>query len=345
MKSYKLQCEILSPVHIGNGQEIDPLSYIIKEENLYYISFDDFVLNMEAVSRCRFEELLEKNDLTGMRSFVADTIDLEKETIYSTSVDYKVAGIYKSKIRDIRNQLRINPFIRTGDQKRPLIPGSSIKGAIRTALISELAQNSNLPRPKGIKEEYQFESKVLRYQDGKEDPLRGIKIRDAQLEKHDTIVRDVKNVSRDSGRTLKSNNIQIFCEMTHSTISGKSTGFESTLNIDNSLYQTKYLKKTFTTDDIIRSCAKFYKDKMTEEHNRFYRGSDLENYSKMLMETPLDNKSFLLRVGRFSGVESVTLDKYRNPKPPGKKNTWGTTRNLADGQYPMGWIKGTFLEN
>jgi hypothetical protein len=46
-----------------------------------------------------------------------------------------------------------------------------------------------------------------------------------------------------------------------------------------------------------------------------------------------------MRLGRFSGVESVTLDNYRNPKPPGGKTIWGTSRNLTEGLYPMGWVK------
>ena len=83
---------------------------------------------------------------------------------------------------------------------------------------------------------------------------------------------------------------------------------------------------------------------MEKEHEKFYKNSEVEKYSKQLLSTILDNDSFLVRVGRFSGVESVTLDNYRNPKPPGNKTTWGTSRNLAESKYPMGWIKVTIYE-
>ena len=42
MKNIKLKCEIVSPVHIGSGQETEPLSYVIKDDRLYRISFEKF---------------------------------------------------------------------------------------------------------------------------------------------------------------------------------------------------------------------------------------------------------------------------------------------------------------
>jgi hypothetical protein len=39
----------------------------------------------------------------------------------------------------------------------------------------------------------------------------------------------------------------------------------------------------------------------------------------------------------------VTLDNYRNPKPPGNKTQWGTTRNLVEEIFPMGWVKVSII--
>jgi len=342
MKKYTLLCDLLSPIHIGVGDEIDPLTYIIEGENLYKISLKDFVSNMNNDTREKFENLINKNDLIGMRSFITETIDIDRDSSYSVAVDPTVRNLYAAKIDDIQNQLLINPE----HDERPLIPGSSIKGAIRTAIVSELAKASNLPKPKNSREESQFESKVLGYKDGKDDPFRGIKIRDAFLEKNSTIIRQVINVSKDGVEegALKVNDIQMIYEVTHSMISGRLVNFETELLIDESLFSAGFLSKNLALNDIIRSCTKFYQPKILEEHEKFYKGSCSEPCSKQLIETPLDGHSLLLRVGRFSGVESVTLDKYRNPKPFGNKNIWGTTRNLAEGLYPMGWLKINILE-
>jgi hypothetical protein len=56
----------------------------------------------------------------------------------------------------------------------------------------------------------------------------------------------------------------------------------------------------------------------------------------------LDDNETFIRLGRFSGIESVTLDKYRDPTPLGKHRVWGTSKNLVDDIYPLGWAKLNF---
>lgn len=344
MKKYKLRCELLSPVHIGAGDAIDPLNYIIVNRRLHKVSFENFVLSMDDSRRKAFEGIIDKGDLVEIRRYVADNVRKEKDITYAVAVTPNIETLYKSKIGDIQNQLILVPFIRTEGDSVPLIPGSSLKGAIRTAVISEIAKNSNLPKPRDVREEYAFESQVLGYKDGKDDPFRGIKIRDRSLQKDDTIVREVKNVSRKKGGPLQSNNIQMICEVTHSHVTGQPVNFDTEICLDDVLFSTGFLSREFSIEQIIASCRDFYKDKMEHEHKKFYKNSEVEKLSAQLLNTTLEDKSFLLRVGRFSGVESVTLDNYRNPKPPGNKAVWGTSRNLAEGLYPMGWVKVTVSE-
>jgi CRISPR-associated protein Csm5 len=343
MKTYKLYCDILSPLHIGSGTEINPLSYIIDAGRLYGISFDKFVYSMSPEIRDSFEKLIDKGNFVEIRKFVAVNIDKVKDIIFSIEVSPQVESLYKTKMLDIENQLLINPFIRTEGDSIPLMPGSSIKGAIRTAIISELAKNSDLPKPRDAREEYGFESIVLGFKDGKDDPFRGIRVRDKFLQRGETIVREVKNVSRKKGG-LEANNIQIICEVTHALVTRKGVSFETEMFFDDELYSTKFLSRTFSIEQVINSCKNFYKDKMEQEHKKFYKGNEVEKISDKLLSIPYDDKSFPLRLGRFSGVESITLDNYRNPKPPGKKSVWGTSRNLAERLFPMGWVKATVIE-
>jgi len=344
MKMYKLKCEILSPLHIGAGGQLDPMNYIIKEGMLYTYSFDRFIYGLDDKQKTELEDILDNGNLVALRKFVYERMNPETNCLYSIRVLSSIAALYKGKIEDIQNQLLINPFIRTGIEPQPLIPGSSIKGAIRTAIVSELAVKSGLPKPRDFKEEIQFETRILKCRDAKEDPFRGLKIKDAALFNEDTFICKVQNLSKKLGGGVKSNDIQLICEVTNSTVSGKAVDFELALAFDDDLYSTKFPSGKLSKEQIIQSCNNFYKPKMQDEHEKFYRRSDVEAYSKKIIDTTLDANSFLLRVGRFSGVESVTLDKYRNPRPPGNKRVWGTSRNLADGKYPMGWVKATFIE-
>jgi hypothetical protein len=72
--------------------------------------------------------------------------------------------------------------------------------------------------------------------------------------------------------------------------------------------------KKIWLEEIITSCRKFYQDKMEYEHLRFHKGHKSESVSERLCDTPLDDNETFIRLGRFSGIESVTLDKYRDPK-------------------------------
>ncbi|MGR3318190.1 MAG: type III-A CRISPR-associated RAMP protein Csm5 [Candidatus Anammoxibacter sp.] len=342
MKKYKLKCELLSPLHIGTGDEIDPLNYIIKEDQFHKISLERFVADMSDIDRDKFEKLVEKGNLIKLRRYVSENIDLETGSIYSTAVSSNVITIYKSKIGNIQNQLLVSPFIRTQGGTTPFVPGSSIKGSIRTAVINDLSNKSSLPKPKYPREEYEFESKVLGCKDAKNDPFRGIKIADAHLENDSTIIREVKNVSRRNDGNLQSNNIQIICEVTNSFITGTIVNFETEIAFDDALFSTNYLSKKITLEQIIKSCNSFYKDKLEEEHQKHYKDTEADQFSTMIINNAkTDTNSFILRLGRFSGVESVTIDNYRNPRPPGNKTSWGGTRNIAEMKYPMGWVRVT----
>lgn len=337
MGRYKVECEILSPLHIGAGDTIEPMDYVIKDGRLHGISFERFCARLDKAGGAAFEALIDKGNLVEIRSFVARNFAPERDALCSVEVSPQVEALYKSKINDIRHQLMIAPFIKTEGAEVPYVPGSSLKGAVRTAIISEAARKSGLKPPRDAREERQFEAQVLNSRDPKDDPFRGLKIRDKSLAPGETIVREVKNVSRKRGPSA----IPMICEVSHSLVNGKPVVFEAEVIIDEDLFGAGFLSGKLTMAEVIASCNAFYGEKMKREHSKFYKGTASEKVSERLLSVPLENGSFLLRIGRFQGAESVTLDGYRNPRPPGNKTVWGTSRNLAEGIYPMGWVKAT----
>lgn len=343
MKRYRLSCEILSPLHIGTGDELDPLNYIIKGDTMHRISFDRLIGRIDDTERTALESLIDEGDLLKLRTFVVRHPQALSEPVCSVSVTPALVKLYNAKLNDIQNQLLIHPFMRTQSGATPFIPGSSLKGAIRTAVVSELAKGGSLPKPSGTREEYEFEAKVLDSDDAKNDPFRGLKIRDAVLSDASMIVAEVRNLKR-KGSSVETNSIQMMCEVTRSRVSGAAVTFETELLLDDALHAVGYIKKPLSVVQVVSACNAFYREKLELEHKKFYRGSRLEGASAALLGVVLRQGEFLLRLGRFSGVESVTLDGYRNPKPPGKRGIWGTTRNIADDAFPMGWMKVRVVE-
>ena len=337
-----IHSEILSPIHIGTEKEINPLEYIIRDGTLYKISLEKFVAAMDDDGRTEFEAVIEKEDLVKLRAFMASHINIERDTVYSVKVSQAIDTLYREKFDDIRNQLLINPFLRTQNEATPLVPGSSLKGAIRTAIINELAKQKKLSKPKNFREERMFESAVLDCDDAKNDPFRALKIRDSLLQGNATQIRTVENVSRGKGGVLRLTGVQMTCEVACSFLTGTSVEFETELLFDDLIFKSGFIREKITLDRIKEACNAFYRPKMEMEHEKFYKNSNAEDPSRQLLEISLDANSFLIRLGRFSGVESVTLDGYRNPRPPGRGSVWGRSRNIMEGRYPMGWVKVTF---
>lgn len=129
--------EILTPVNIGSGELLSPYSdYIYEKGYVYYIDYD-FLL----------EELSQKADSLGlMDEFVAIVRSQASSNIRSkfklksflekVGLDYK-KYFYKKlpTSEEVREQVQLH--VKSAGQ--PYIPGSSLKGAIRTALLAHLS--------------------------------------------------------------------------------------------------------------------------------------------------------------------------------------------------------------
>lgn len=343
MTSHTILCEVLSPVHVGTGKEINTLEYVITNGKLYKISFERLVAAMDTATRSAFEDIIDTGNLVKLRQFVSKRINVNQDAVYCIEVSGTIERMYEDKFDDLRNQLLINPFFRTQGERIPALPGSSLKGAIRTAIMTQLVKRKKPSRPRNVREERVFEQTILGCNDAKNDPFRGLKIRDASLHNEVMQLRTIENFSRKHGGSLHPTGIQMNCEVTCSMLTGKQLEFNVELIFDDLLFASGYVRERLCPEGIKKACNAFYRPKMKMEHEKFYKNSNVEGSSSQLLNVPFKEDSFLLRTGRFSGVESVTLDEYRNPRPPGRRRGWGTSRSLADGLYPMGWVKATFV--
>jgi CRISPR/Cas system CSM-associated protein Csm5 (group 7 of RAMP superfamily) len=145
LKTYRLKITTLSPVHIGDGTELEPISYVIQDKFLY--SFDE---NYVLENILKDNKNIDINNLENMDTLVE---------FFKSYKDFIIKNqLYKSKIavaKDIaklydnnygqsnnndesfnqmliqKNIATINPYT---NQYEPYIPGSSIKGAFQTIL-------------------------------------------------------------------------------------------------------------------------------------------------------------------------------------------------------------------
>ncbi|CUU09193.1 CRISPR type III-A/MTUBE-associated RAMP protein Csm5 [Candidatus Thermokryptus mobilis] len=367
----KVLYRIITPIHIGMGADISPFEYVIKDGNFYRIESDDLISGLSEEQLKRFYSYIESNNLIGLRNVILENFN-ESYAKYKISVTRSVVEKYDKSINDVRNQLLISPFIRSVSDFRPYLPGSSIKGAIRTAIINDAVQNEIKKIGRHKLKEFQkklFDKKghwelelvgaIVKTRggersDAKRDPFRVLKVSDVYLSDEFFHVGEVLNASVNERRgRVETVGIQMFKEVLLGEVNlSKPVEFEGEIRIDEILSEAKYkgietedriekwIPMALSKDYIIKTCNDFYLNEFKREREFFEFAVDMHDVLDKIGKILSPSKDeFVIRVGRFSGVTAVTVNEIR--KPHNKK--WGNTKNLFEGKFPMGWVKVKFL--
>ena len=351
--------EPLTPIHIGSGETMDPMSYIIKKENdghyLYQIDLPAWIEDQP--NPASLADFFQKQNLAEIRSYLAHNVDT---SIYSFSrirvMDDTIVDTYEDNLgrKDSANQLLIDEAIKNPLSGAVIIPGSSIKGAIRTAIIDYLDQELNLELNKAGKNYNNILEDIF----GKSNipnTFQDLKLGDFETKINEATVfsaREVRRKQSDRSATPKNN-----CVVTPSLCSeGEKYSFYSTMTVGRifgekhpSVISVNYKGKKYQWElnELMQLCNKFYGKRYFEEKKKFYKQSHLQTTDGLLelVEKQLQDVSsneMLLRLGHYSHIECMSIT---NNKPKGRKiqgtdkTVYGTTRTLANGLYPFGWVK------
>lgn len=355
VKVYKVKYQILTPVHIGTGEDLTPFDYVIVNDTFHRIVSDELISSLTPEQLGKFYDFIKQSNITKLRDLIVENFNEEKFSKYKLKVFSGVAEKYKRNLKNINNQLLISPFIRTTDDFKPYIPGSSIKGAIRTAIIDDVVQKRKDYKPPANPGNNLWELEAMGAVSGKEgenkpdiskDPFRTLKVSDVFIKNDFMAVGEVLNVRVDEKRNrLTQIGIQMIKEVILGRINvGSIVEFEGEIRIDEflpSIKKNKAISMPLTKELIIESCNKFYRDEFKREMEFYAFATDMHDViDKMRVLFSLNQNECVIRVGRFSGVYAVTINKFRNPH----NKKWGNTRNLFDGRYPMGWVKIKFID-
>ncbi|HID92742.1 MAG TPA: type III-A CRISPR-associated RAMP protein Csm5 [bacterium (Candidatus Stahlbacteria)] len=161
----KITLEVLTPLHIGSGEEISPSEYFVDKDSgrLLRLNMNSLFSDPSFVSyRERFIAEASRQRYIGA---ILNAALLKKHPLYSVSL----SGDAKSYIGT--NKTIVKGFIKSGG--KPYIPGSSLKGSILSALIwhtlksnysSHKAKINELltRRPHNRKEENEIYSQLMK---------------------------------------------------------------------------------------------------------------------------------------------------------------------------------------
>lgn len=127
----KYQLEILTPVHIGSGETLNFMDGCYANRRWYHIDLDKVLAHPSV-------------DLNGLTSEMSRRDFRWERYLQQHNMEPAKFAAYGLTCQQSPEEVEIREAIKTVDN-RPYIPGSTIKGALRTALLGEiLSENDSI---------------------------------------------------------------------------------------------------------------------------------------------------------------------------------------------------------
>lgn len=334
-KPRKIRLHVLSPVHIGCDDVFEPTSFVIDEENKKLIEFDplDFVDKLDNKQRTEFLKVCSGDNLLSIMKFIKNNcknikgreVDIVPELIKHYKTVLALPTFDKKAKEKVINRFTMNKTAYNPHTGQQYIPGTSLKGSMRTAYLSALANVRNITKWKGKSDE--LETELLRRSVGKEkmssDPFRMVKVSDL-LPVGDVktkIVYAVNKKKEKSDKESMANNGEVY--QIFETIQPGAV-FEGTINI-NMPEQTAGIRYPITMGNLTSSLNKFYVPLLETEIKILKSigiSAPIINYTNAKFRGQINKTVFIIRIGRHSGAEAVTIEgnryiyiKHKNKRP------------------------------
>lgn len=390
MKNFKASITTLSPIHIGNGTEFDPTSYVVMDDLLLHFSPERVPLYeteknnlMAAVNRSGSDAIVGIQNFFAGENIASRCAAVSHQAVMVTK---GIAAEYHKRVgkrafsgdgSGAINQLDIKRTATNQHRGDYTIPGSSLKGAIRTAWLnhllgSERGKNEFQGR---IRHNKTLDEKKLLKGNFAADPFRLLKLTDARgrnaVGKIQFSVnrRRVKKGDKESKgppqrveTIAEAQNAVFDLQLDLQTFDQQFKNAVNRISADKNRNKTVPDERTSipSVKELFRVCNLYYLTRLNSElemlkNNGYVNDvweSSLWNLLAQIERELESGEIGLLRVGRYCGSASITVDHLREVmitagkgKSPRKSKDGGTTIWLAaSGQrdstdmLPFGWV-------
>lgn len=335
------QLEALTPVHIGSGWDLSPLEYVLRQplENRYEVWLIDTAAWLaDNQANPEIDRALDAGGMEALRQLLNGCPTLEAHILARIRVASPQLGKQLLQKRNsIGNKAEIMPFARNPFTHMPYVPASSLKGAIVTALTDYLNEKRKGKKP-ALRDAHADCKGILRDMFGQigEHAMQALRMADIALPPGMTSIREAIGVSLKPGKELKTP-----CEALDP---GASQGHAyGNMRLDSASGRpclTLPDRSRISLAELGRVCNAFYKKRFKAEFDRFYTKPHFGETRQLLapicgrIDNIDEDHEILLRIGRYSHIECVTVSGSPPPMPKG----YGATRTMADRKMPFGWV-------
>ncbi len=310
------QLKVISPLHIGCDEVYEPTSFVINETQKELIAFQpaDFLRRLDESERKQFSTICQKGtigSLLEIYKFIrhhAKNAQGECVAVSASLVEhYQTTMNLPANERRIQQELNNFLINRTSFlplTNMPYVPGSAIKGAIRTAILNLRNQGRNQPYFSGRNASRDLQEHLLAFQFNKleTDPFRLVKVSDfmpvAHANRRVAYAVDFKKRPSDKEPRALAQILE--------TVEPEAE-FIGSITIVTPETRAG-IKKPIDMAEIRAALTYFY----GSENNR--ENSELKAINVTGAPMPTGTTSYPIRIGRHSGAESVTVNGYRKIK-------------------------------
>jgi CRISPR-associated protein Csm5 len=364
--TYRLLITPLSPVHLGTGESYEPTNYVIDDGCLH--EFDTGAV-IDALSVGDRKALLDIGGrrpdaemIKALQRFFFERRDvLMAHAVQRVPVLPGVASLYAKSVGQtvnreadggkVVNRLEIDRTAFDPVSRQPVLYGSSIKGAIRTALLDLINGGSALRRVEDRhtgrqrhENNLELQQRLFQYRAGKFelDPMRLVQLADAPWRGEPglpaaqvrlAVNRKKAPVVDQQGRLRKSQaEAKELYQILECVQGWHCRGFAGQMNLQSVagiVEQDRGGRRRLPATDlrfdgvtIAKACNDFYLPILKAELNllreRGYLDADWERGIQATLQESEDRRirgeAFFVRIGRHSGAEAVTLNGVRSIK-------------------------------
>jgi CRISPR/Cas system CSM-associated protein Csm3 (group 7 of RAMP superfamily) len=295
----KLRIWTLSPLHIGDGTEFDPTAFWIDESRNELNEFDASTLfeKLSQEQKNKILTLCQKADIFSLQEIMKTVNAAKPQSIRKISVSPEIVSNYK-RILNNQNQNEMGKFqikktIVNPNSNRAYISGSSLKGAIRTALIADLSKKNG-----------QFKDAV------------------------DTTFKASDFISRDEVKTTIG-----LVDRVSKKMDKKKGGFKHmAVTMLESINANSIFNGSISLNENVEqilNALEAYSISIIEDSEIGIKSPSKLGIEKV--KNAFKNKTYLCRLGGYIGAESHTIEGYRSiaiKTQTGFKNREHTTRLL-----------------
>lgn len=329
-ETFRCVLTALSPVHIGCDEVYEPTGFAMDEEENRLVIFDPvrFISDLSHEDKSRFSELC-------MRGTIGSILDIYKflrnhpATGRSVALCsgfrehyHQVLNLPQNRVQQELNRFLIERTSFCSSDERPYVPGSAVKGALRTAFLNKMAREGedlsgmlrNLrsqpgqrggrgQRPHRVMEERLLDLHNVNPKDRiSKDPFRLVKVSDFMPagEIETRIFYAVNKKKRPTNQEPGA-----LHQILETVVPGSR--FIGEISVE-SPQRPDAVSMVMEMGKLLESATTFFSRERAREEKEL-KGIGI---APEALE-PLQGIS-LLRIGRHSGAESVTVERYRDIK-------------------------------